>query len=70
MHFKRQYCLLFFNIFYIFQNSQENNCASLFLIKLQAEAYLVQVFSCEFWEIFSNTCFPEHLRTTVSAEDH
>ena len=25
-----------------------------------------KVFSCEFWEIFKNTLFTEHLRTTVS----
>ena len=47
----------------IFQSSQENTCARVsFLIKLQAEACnfikketLVQVFSCEFWEISKNT---------------
>ena len=26
---------------------------------------LTQVFSCEFWEIFKNTIFTEHLWTTV-----
>ena len=28
---------------------------------------LAQVFSCEFWAIFKNTFFTEHLRTTASA---
>ena len=27
---------------------------------------LAQVFSCEFWEIFKNTFFIEHLRETTS----
>ena len=49
-------------------------CQSLFLIKLQADACnfiknktLAQVFSCEFCQIFKNTYFVEHLRTTASA---
>ena len=29
--------------------------------------FCVQVFSCEFYEIFKNTFFTEHLRTTASA---
>ena len=44
-----------------------------FLIKLQAEACnfikkdtLVQVFSCEFHEIFKNTFFVEHFWTATS----
>ena len=48
--------------FAISQNSQENTCARVFLIKLQAEAgnfvkkeTLAQVFSSEFWEISKNT---------------
>ena len=46
------------------QNSQENTCARVaFLIKLQVE---VQVFSYEVCEIFKNTSFTEHLRTTAS----
>ena len=28
---------------------------------------LAQVFSSEFFEIFKNTCFTEHLQTTASA---
>ena len=40
-------------------------------LKLQAKdckkETLVQVFSCEFWEIFKNTFFTEHLRKTASA---
>ena len=53
------------------QNSQENTCARLsFSIKLQTwpgtllkKEALAQVFSCEFWEIFKNTFFIEHLMT-------
>ena len=44
-------------------------CWSLFLVKLQAEAYnfiikkiLAQVFSCELCNIFKNTFFIEKLR--------
>ena len=29
--------------------------------------FCVQVFSCEFYEIFKNTFFTEHVRTTASA---
>ena len=52
----------------ILQNSQENTCARVsFLITLQAKKEaLVQVFSSEFCEIFNNTSFTEHLRTTAS----
>ena len=42
------------------QNSQESNCA-----RVKKET-LAQVFSCEFCEIFKNTFFIEHLRTTAS----
>ena len=55
----------------ILQNSQENTCASLFLIKLQTSARnlikketLVQVFSYEFFLIIP--FFIEHLRATAS----
>ena len=55
------------------QNSQENTCVRVsFLTKLQAwgnfvkTKTLAQVFSCEFCEIFKNTFFTEHLRTTAS----
>ena len=52
------------------QNSQENTCARVsFFIKFQASACnfikketLVQVFFCEFCEIFKNTFFIKHLR--------
>ena len=58
----------------ILQNSQENTCVRVtFLIKLHAEACnfikketMAQVFSCEFYEIFKNTSFTEHLRPTTS----
>ena len=38
------------------------------LIKLQfiKRETLVQVFSCEFWEIFKSNYFVEHLRTVAS----
>ena len=45
---------------------------SLFKIKLQAGLQYyqketpTQVFSCEIYEVFKNTYFEEHLRTTVS----
>ena len=46
--------------FEILQNSQENICArASFLINLQN---LAQMFSCEFYEIFKNIFFIEHLR--------
>ena len=59
----------------ISQNSQENNRTRVsFLIKLQASPYnfikeetLVQLFSCEFYELFKNTFITEHLRATASA---
>ena len=52
----------------ISQNSQENTCASSFLIKLQTSGNfikkeaLVQVFPDEFCEIFMNTFFIEHIQ--------
>ena len=53
----------------ISQNSKENTCARVsFLIKLQAEGCnfvkketLIQVFSCEFCEVFKNIFLTEHL---------
>ena len=51
----------------ILQNSQENTCARVsFLIKFIKKETLVQVFSCEFYEISKNTIFTEHLWTTAS----
>ena len=43
-------------------------CWSLFLINFQAfrRATPAQVFSCEICEIFKNTYFKEHLRTTAA----
>ena len=53
----------------ISQNSQENTCARIsFLIKKKKA--LAQVFSCEFYEIFKNIFFREHLRTTASTIYH
>ena len=50
--------------FKISRNSQEKTCARVpFLIKLQTSDHL-QTF--EFWKIFKNTCFEEHLWTTGS----
>ena len=54
----------------ISENSQEKTCARVsFLIKLQNEACnflkkdtLAQMSSCEFWEIFKDTFFIEHLQ--------
>ena len=46
----------------ISQNSHENICA----IKKKT---LAQVFSFKFREIFKNTFFTEHFRTTASADD-
>ena len=45
-----------------FKNSHENTCA----VKKET---LAQVFSFEFCEIFKNTFFAEHLRTTASGDD-
>ena len=57
----------------ISQNLQENTCAGVsFLIKLQVSACnfrkeetLAQMFSCEFWEIFKDIFFKEHLLETA-----
>ena len=46
--------------FKILQNSQKNTRN---FIKKET---LAQVFSCEFYEIFKNTFFTEHLRMTAS----
>ena len=45
------------------QNSQENTCARVSFLNKET---LAQVFSCEFWEIFKNTLFTEHLWATAS----
>ena len=57
------------------QNSQKNTCGTVsYLIISQASTCssfkketLVQVFSCEFCEIFKNTLFTEHIGATTSA---
>ena len=58
------------------QNSQENTCAKISLLKscrfqdcnfIKKEP-LAQVFSCEFCEMFKNIFFTEHLRTTASVK--
>ena len=58
----------------ILQNSQENVCVRVsFLVKFQAYGLcnyikkepLELVFFCEFYKIFKNTFFIEHLRTTA-----
>ena len=46
----------------ISQNSQENTCARVFLLR----ETLGQVFSFEFCEISKNTVFTEHVWTTAS----
>ena len=50
----------------IFKNSQENTCARIsFLIKFQAsftiKETLAEVFFCEFYKMFKNIIFTEHL---------
>ena len=51
----------------ISQNSQENTCARVsFLIKLQAQETLAQMFSCEFCKISENVFFTVHLQITAS----
>ena len=63
------------------QNSQEKTCTRVIFLNevagLQACSFIkkesvAQVFSCEFCEIFKNTFFTEHLRTTYSesVENH
>ena len=55
----------------ISQNPQENSCGrASFLNKVAGWALqLVQMFSCEFCEIFKNTFFTEHLWTTASVAE-
>ena len=59
----------------ILQNSQENTCARVFLIKAEAcnfikKETLAQLFSYEFGEISKNTFFTEHLLTTASKKKY
>ena len=42
-------------------------CQSLFFNNAASQETVVQVFSCEFWEIFKNTFFTEHRRVTAFA---
>ena len=58
--------------FKVFQNSQENTCDGISLIKLQAcnvlnKNFLTHGFSCKFCKIFNSTSFEEHLWTATSA---
>ena len=46
----------------------EKNVIKLSEFRAETETTLAQGFSCEFCEIFKNTVFTEHLRTTASAE--
>ena len=46
----------------ISQNSQENNCA-----RASSLETLLQIFSCEFSEIYRTTLFTKHLWATASA---
>ena len=70
----RRRCSIKIDNLEILQNSLENTCVRVsFLIKLQAltcnfikKEALAQVFFCEFYEIFKNTFFTEHLRATAS----
>ena len=59
-------------LFKISQNSLENICVGAsFLIKLQTSGLTkkeipTQVLYCEFYEIFKNTYFVEHMRRAAS----
>ena len=57
------------NVFFkISQNSQENNCARAFFVRLYnciKKETLAQVFSCEFCKTLNNTFFTEHLQATA-----
>ena len=57
----------------ISQSSQENRCVGVsFLINLLAalkKETNLQVFSREFYEIFKNSFFKEHLGTTASGKN-
>ena len=46
------------------QNARENTFARVFFNNVARLS--PSVFSCEFWEIFKNTFFIEHLQTTSS----
>ena len=50
--------------------TRKHLCQSLFFERPETcnfieKESLTQVFSCEFWEIFKNTYFEEHLRTAA-----
>ena len=47
----------------ISQISQENTCVGVSFYEKETPT---QVLSCKICEIFKNTCFEEHLRTTAS----
>ena len=49
----------------VLENFAKNTCAGLRPETLLKKETLAQVFSCEFCEIFKNTFFKEHLRTTA-----
>ena len=50
----------------ILQNSRENTFVRVSCLQLYLKETPTQVFSCEFWEIFTNTFFKEHLRLAAS----
>ena len=51
----------------ILQNSQEDTCArASYLINFIKNESLAQVFSCEFYAIYNDTFFTEHLQATAS----
>ena len=58
----------------ISRNSQKNTCVGgSFLTKFQACNFIkketsTQMFSCEFFEMFRNTFFTEHLRMSASVK--
>ena len=55
----------------ISQNLQEKTYTGAWFYGLQTSNFIkkessIQVFSCEFWEIFKNNYFLEHLQTSAS----
>ena len=59
-------CVLYRKVFLkIPQNSQENTCARVSFNFIEKET-LTQMFPCEFYKVFENTFFKEHLKATAS----
>ena len=58
--------LLIFYILWLRKQPPEMFCKKGAACNFINKETLAQVFSCEFCEIFKNTCFTEHLWTTAS----